>query len=204
MWIDPSLARGMLARHPRARQACDMLCKRTHALALAPNTEGELPTEFRIFAAGEIATSEGPDLFDAEAARLVMAEYVRQGTDVIVDLEHDSLSKEARTHRADAADARGRAALELRNGELWAVNVRWSPDGARRLREGTQPYLSPAFTRDPKTRRITSLVNLAMVSMPATYNATELSAAGRLLALSKIDAMLAKYRSAYYSHKVKR
>ncbi len=138
----------------------------------------EPPKEFRIFAAGKIPTQNGEtDLFDAKAAAAVMEEYKKWGVDLIVDLEHDTVNEEAKANRSDANDARGHFGLELRNGELWAVNVTWTPDGARRLEEKTQRYISPLFRRDKKTGRILRLLNVALVSMPATNDAAPLVAA---------------------------
>jgi phage I-like protein len=62
-------------------------------------------------------------------------------------------------------------------GELWAVNVKWTPDGERRIREKTQRYVSPAFHADKDTGRIVQLVNIAMVAMPGTHSAPALVAA---------------------------
>jgi phage I-like protein len=128
-----------------------------------------------VFAAGENETQDGVDLFDVEAARLVMADYDARGVDVMIDLEHESLDRQPA--RPDSRDARGWAQLELRNGELWAVNVRWTPDGKRRLQEKTQRYISPAFLRDAETGRVERLVNVAIVAMPATFDAPALVAA---------------------------
>jgi phage I-like protein len=159
--------------------------QRSHAFEVRTGQElpagvgDALPTEFRIFSPGVIETSKGPDLFDEEAARSVMKYYVDEGVDVPVDLEHDSLNGQGL--RADEKDARGWFKLELRaDGSLWAVDVRWTPDGERRLREKTQRYISPAFVRDKETGRITRLLNVAIVSMPATYDAAPLVAASRV------------------------
>lgn len=142
--------------------------------------EGEPPKEFRIFAAGINDSTKGPALFDSDAAESVMAEYRRGGVELMLDLEHDSLSEAARAARSDSADALAWYVLELRNGELWASNVRWTPPGLARYQQQTQRYASPAFLQDEKTGRITALVNVALVSLPATYHATELVAASRL------------------------
>jgi phage I-like protein len=150
------------------------------ALLLARDSGGEpaaLPTEFRIFAAGENQSSKGSTLFDAKAAADVMAAFQREGVDVMIDLNHESLDAPIRT---DSGDARGWFGLEVRGGELWAVNVRWTPDGERRLREGVQKYISPAFTYDDKSGRVTRVLNVALVAMPATYNAQPLIAASRI------------------------
>lgn len=134
------------------------------------------PTEFRIFAAGENATTKGTFLFDAEAAAQVMAAYQRHGTDVMLDLEHLSLESPVESRNFDP-DARGWCRLELHNGELWAVGVKWTPDGMARLTDKRQRYVSPAFEFDTKTRRITSLLNIAITALPATDNLTPLVAA---------------------------
>lgn len=140
------------------------------------------PTEFRIFRAGENPTTKGVFLFDEAAAKSVMAAYQAQGTRCMVDLEHQALGD---PHRADSADARAWFSLELRSGELWAVNVQWTPDGARRLAEKTQAYTSPAFLAD-EHGRISELINVALVAMPATHQAAPLVAAARGCAPPKV------------------
>jgi phage I-like protein len=137
-----------------------------------------LPTEFRLFKFGDNPTSKGVFVLTPESAAACMAQYKLEGTRQIVDLEHDSLSSEARVARSDAADARALYSLELRADGIWATNVVWNPDGERRLREKTQPYISPAFNHDDEGV-VWSIVNAAMCSMPATYNAHALVAASR-------------------------
>lgn len=134
----------------------------------------EPPEEFRIFRAGVNDSTKGPVLFDEQAAASVMAAWKKWGVDLMIDLEHQALDADERA-RADAPDARGWFRLEVREGELWAVGVRWTPDGARRLREKTQRYISPAFHVDDDDR-VTELVNVALVAMPATHHAAPLVA----------------------------
>ena len=140
-------------------------------------TAEALPTEFRLFRAGVNETSKGPIVFDEGAAQSVMAEYAKQGVDVAIDLAHDSIDDNARMHRSDADDARGWCQLEVREGpELWAVNVKWTPDGERRLREKTQRYVSPVVFVDDNDHAV-AVFNIALCSMPATYGAMPLVAA---------------------------
>lgn len=121
--------------------------------------------EFLIWKSGRNSDRNGFNvLFDDAAARMVMASYEEHGVDVMIDLEHRSLEQESRAYDPDA---RGWAKLALRNGELWAVDVRWTPDGARRLSEQTQRYVSPAFFQD-EDGRPTRIKNIALVAMPAT------------------------------------
>jgi phage I-like protein len=143
-----------------------------------------LPTEFRLFACGANETSKGTFVFDDMAAQAVMAAYQREGVDLMVDLGHDSLNEAARIARSDATDAMGWFQLALRDGELWACDVRWTPEGERRLRAKTQRYISPAFdTVEAKNESgaevVSYVLNVALVSMPATYGAQPLVAASR-------------------------
>ena len=119
-----------------------MLLRSARLRALGAHTidvavDGEAPpSEFRLFKAGENETTKGTFTFDAEAARAVMAAAAqRDGVDYPIDLEH--LSLESTDSRGFDPDARGWFQLAARNGELWAVNVRWTPDGQR-----CQPSLS--------------------------------------------------------------
>jgi len=146
--------------------------------ALLSPLGAELPTEFRIFAAGWNTTSKGRYLFDEQAARAVMAGYEAHGADVMIDLEHLSIEDSERSVNFDP-DARGWCKLELRTGELWATNVAWTPDGEVRLREKRQRYSSPVFGYDTATRRITEILNIAITALPATDNLEPLVAAAR-------------------------
>jgi hypothetical protein len=139
------------------------------------------PTEFRIFAAGENTTTKGAFLFDDQAARSVMSAYQAHGNDVMIDLEHLSLEQES---RAFDPDARAWCKLEVRNGELWATHVGWTPDGETRLREKRQRYISPFFEADKKTHRITRILNIAITAMPATDNLKPLVAASARVRLT--------------------
>ncbi len=134
------------------------------------------PTEFRIFRAGANAMTKGTFMFTAASAATIMDEYQRCGVDMMIDLEHESIA--GPPVRADSRDARGWYRLEVRAGELWAVDVRWTEDGARRLANKTQRYVSPTFGVN-EAGEIVDLVNCALVAMPATYDAPALVAASK-------------------------
>lgn len=149
--------------------------KRLARATLAIALEGEAPArELLLFKAGWNDTEKGRFLFDSAAARSVMSAYSAHNVDRMIDLEHLSLDEEAPNFDPDA---RGWTKLELRNGELWAVEIGWTPDGAARLQNKTQRYLSPTFTFDKKTRRVSSIHNIALTAVPATHDAQPLIAA---------------------------
>lgn len=142
--------------------------------ALAVDLSGdEPPREFRIFRKGENATEQGPFTFDAQAAATLMAAYQAHAVDRMIDLEHLSLDTESRAYDPNA---RGWCRLELRGGELWATDVRWTDDGAARLRAKTQRYVSPTFEFDADRRPI-RIINIALTALPATHGAQALMAA---------------------------
>lgn len=145
-------------------------------LAVALELDAGLPTEFRLFVAGWNETEKGAFLFDEAAAASVMDHQAAWGVDLMIDLEHQALDPFTPADPT-ARDARGWCNLEVRgDGSLWAVNVRWTPDGAARLSEKRQRYVSPAFAFDD-SRRITQLVNVALTALPATHQTPALVAA---------------------------
>lgn len=142
---------------------------------IAPGSDGKLPTEVRLFKAGENSTLKGPFIFDKRSAEVVMARYAQHGVDVMLDLEHLSTDEEAPNFDPDA---RGYGKLAVRNGELWLVDISWAGDGAERITSRRQRYVSPVFSYD-KERRITGIHNVALTAMPATDHAMPLAASAR-------------------------
>jgi hypothetical protein len=140
------------------------------------------PAEFRLFVKGWNKTERGEFLFDDQAAATVMSDFEARGVDGMVDLEHLSLDPESKNFDPDA---RAWFRLEVKSdGSLWAVNVRWTPDGERRLGERTQRYISPAFTVDPETKRVEKILNIAITAMPATHMTPALVAASARLSMA--------------------
>lgn len=133
----------------------------------------EPPTEFRIFRAGANETTKGVFLFDEESQKSVMAAFARHGADVPIDYEHKMLD-----WLAPASDmvAAGWFTPEVRDGDLWATNVRWTNKAAAHLREGEWRYYSPAFTTGDDGR-ILELINVALTNLPATHQLEALVAA---------------------------
>lgn len=163
-----------------------------NATSFAAGADDAPPNEFRIFKRGMNPSEQGPVLFDDEAAKRVMQAYAEHGVDPIIDLEHLSL-EDPRESRNYDPDARGAFKLELRNGELWAVNVNWTPDGKRRLAEKTQRFYSPAFVaekRDGETPRVVRLISVGLVAQPALDNCKPLVAANRRPAVAAATAQL--------------
>lgn len=141
---------------------------------------GNPPTSFRIFRKGINHSTKGDDLFDDEAARSVMAHAAEYSNAYCVDVNHDSLNPAALAARADAGEAIAWFRLALKNGELHAVDVRWTERGRALLASKAFRYISPAFQRDPDTGRVLEFINAGLVAQPALHGAPELVAASRL------------------------
>lgn len=151
-------------------------------LHLALFAEGQAervpPSEFRIFTAGVVSTTKGVFLFDDRAAVAVMAAYQEHGADIPVDYDHMMLDPYAPMGGGKAA---GWLKLELRMGELWAVDVKWTPAGDRALRDAEYRYISPAFYTDDEGR-MSRLINVALTNLPATHGLEPLVAASETTA----------------------
>lgn len=135
----------------------------------------EPPTEFRIFAVGVNETEKGPFLWDEVAASLCMAFYQGKKVDLSMDWEHQALAEPP-----IQAPASAWWTPEIRDGELWATNIRWTPDAAEQIRKKEYRYFSPAFTFDAidaDLARPKRIINVALTNIPAMDAITPLVAA---------------------------
>lgn len=138
--------------------------------------DGTPPTEIRLFAAGVNATSKGPVKWTPRSAALVEAEYVARGVEKFADYEHRSLLPLDRQQQ-HATEAAAWYRLAVRDGALWAVDIKWTPPAVEKLTEKAFRYFSPAVEVDPKTNEVTKFVNFALTNNPATHNLPALVAA---------------------------
>jgi len=132
------------------------------------------PSEYCVFTAGTVETVKGVFKFGPKEAASVMAEYEAHGAEIMIDYDHAALGGSS-ADPALAGRAAGWANLELRNGDLYAVNVRWTPDASTALLAREWRYMSPAFQTDGD--RIVALLNIAIVNLPATRRLEPLMAA---------------------------
>lgn len=146
----------------------------------------EPPTEFRLFSAGVNDTLNGPYVFDAASAESVMRASADWGVLTMIDLEHLSVDKKSPNYSPDAL---GWCNLEVRNGELWAVNVDWNDDGKARIQGKKQRYISPTFAHS--NGHVDEIINLALVAMPATKKTVALANRATLGATLDPQALIA-------------
>lgn len=135
---------------------------------------GKAPSEFRIFPKGEAPSYKGVFLFDDIAAKSVMDTYKMQGRACSFDYDHGSLMKQS-PNPSQTAKGAGLFELEMRDGELWAVNCTFTAEAKRGIEAGEWLWFSPAFSKlldkdGKETPRPAWLINCALSNNPALFN----------------------------------
>ena len=134
--------------------------------------DGNPPSEFRIFAIGENATSKGTFSLSHEDGLAVMEAFAEHGMDRLpIDIDHGMLGPA----HPQSSKAAGWFVPELRGDGLFATSVQWTPAAVQALKDREFRFLSPAFTVD-EDNAITSLINVALTNLPATKDALPLVA----------------------------
>jgi phage I-like protein len=136
------------------------------------------PTEFRILAAGDNPTRKGLLVFDDSAAQSVSSEYEAGGVELPLDYDHAMADPMARPADRIAA---GWFKPEIRGGELWASDVRWTPKGKAAVEAREYRYTSLWGDVEPLDKkgskmRLTRLRNVALTNTPATIGTLPLVA----------------------------
>lgn len=143
-------------------------------LSITLAEDGAPPTEFRILPKGKTETMKGDVLFTDSSAASVMRAFAEHGADLMLDYGHGAFNPYA------PPDAAGKAAgwfkPAVREGELWATEVEWTPAADKALRDREFRYFSPALRLSSQTREVTRLLNVALTNMPATKNLPALMA----------------------------
>lgn len=138
------------------------------------------PTEFRLLAAGvNTYLQEGMEepksfVFDDDSAAEVMRRFAVAGRDrLAVDYDHATYSD-----TKDAAPAAGWFVPQIRNGELWATDLKWTPRGAGYLKNAEYRFFSPTLEID-NDGHVEALRPIALTNDPALTNLRPLVAASR-------------------------
>lgn len=136
---------------------------------------GDPPGEVLLFRAGVNKSYKGLLLFDEEAARRVMADFDAHGAELFFDFDHASLFAFSK----GAGEAAAWFRPEVREGALWAVDVRWTEEAADKVRSRKYRYISPAVDYELDSNRITRLINVALTNLPASHGLPPLMAASQ-------------------------
>ena len=145
---------------------------------IAPDADGKAPTRFRIFKAGLNTSTKGNFLFDEKAAEMVMANFAKHGVRLTMDYEHQTLNAAENGKPAPASAYSWKP--EVIDGELWATDVKWTAEAASYIEKREYNYQSPLFKTEPKTGRVSLVVNLALTNVPALDDQEPLLAASAM------------------------
>lgn len=149
-------------------------------LALPVLDDGTPPTEFRIFRVGVNESDFGPVLFDAISAALTMESRKDKGNPLYFDLNHGMLRPNP---TKEDAKSYGEFDLDVRAGELWAVNCRWTEEGAALIAKREYNLFSPAFQwfdDEAGQRRPYEVINCALVNLAGLNDIRPLAAGASL------------------------
>lgn len=137
--------------------------------------EGKAPREFRILACGLTPNRNGaPIYFDSEVGQAVMSDWAADGRPLAIDYEH------AHIPRTGAPPSEKRAAgwfrPEVRDGELWATDVDWTPRGREAVESKEFRFTSlwGDGERDGERVRLVRLRNVALTNTPAVIGSVPL------------------------------
>ncbi len=151
---------------------------------------GRAPSELRLFKVGPNPSVKGTFLWDEKAADAVMRKYRAMGRGITWDYDHAALRKDS-TQPDQTAKSAGICDLELRNGELWCVRIRWVKAAKDAIEAGEWPFYSPAFNTEidkEGNKRPTWLISIALTGNPALHDLSELTEAASALYESMLVA----------------
>lgn len=126
----------------------------------------EPPTEFRIFKLGMYESTKGVFKVTPATAKSVMQHAQKYGNDFCVDYGHAAHSFIA-LDPSLSGKAAGWFKPEARNGEIWATNVRWTPQAKQMLTDREYRYFSPVF-RHSEDGEVLELLSVGLTNLPAT------------------------------------
>jgi phage I-like protein len=151
------------------------------SLTAAEGAPQEPPKEIRLFAKGINKSTKGDILFDDEAAKSVMEQWKERGSKRLpFDFQHKRLDDRA---PVDETKAAGWFTPEIRDGDLWATNIEWTPKVFQEIQHGEWGYYSPAGYCDKQTGRFVRLVNCAITNLPSLTDIGVLTASDRRIQL---------------------
>lgn len=137
------------------------------ALRSTALSAAEVPTRVRVAPWGEVTSSNGSFVMDAEAGRLVIEAFASQGNDLPIDYEHQTLGGTYASPSGRAPAAGWIKRLEAIDGEGLFAEVEWTPDGMAHLAAKEYRYLSPVAIVRRSDGRMVGLHSAALTNKPA-------------------------------------
>ena len=142
-----------------------------------PSDAPVLGGEYVVIPDGHVNSDKGNFRLDQAGADAIIAKFRRQGLELVVDYEHQTLGDEyaSPSGQAPASGWIKNLRYEPRHGLV--ASVHWNVRAAEMIRTGEYKYLSPVMAIDGKTRRAVGLHSVALTNKPAIAHFPALMAA---------------------------
>ena len=127
----------------------------------------ELPTRVLLTPWGEVESSNGSFVVDEESAKLALAAFSQQGTDLPIDYEHQTLGGEYSSPNGQAPAAGWGKQLVAEPGVGLLVQIEWTEPARRQLAARQYRYLSPVAVIRKADRKLVALHSAALTNKPA-------------------------------------
>jgi phage I-like protein len=155
-----------------------------HRVLVELSTGAEAPpTELRLFRAGDNESMKGSFLFDTKSAKSVIdaiaERFPAADRPIPLDYNHGSTDDLGMLNPEMSGKAAGWCSLEVRNGELWAVDISWTEAAAAAISAKEWRFISPTFGID-KDKRVTEILAVALTNTPALFDLEPLVAASAM------------------------
>ncbi|MDR1424292.1 MAG: phage protease [Azoarcus sp.] len=134
-----------------------------HAVAL--DVEGDAPEWVHLIPAGEFSGRDGRGPYALDAGQ-VAAAFARRGIPLVIDYEHQTYAAPDNGQPAPAAG--WVTALDTREDGLWG-RVEWTQPAAGMIAAREYRYLSPVFSHDAESGRITELLGAGLTNQPNLF-----------------------------------
>ncbi len=129
--------------------------------------EASLPERIQLLPWGWVCSSNGDFLVDREAAEAVVQRFREQGTDLVIDYDHQSLGGRYAAPSGLAPAAGWVTSLEVEaDAGIWG-HVRWTPAAARRVLRREYRFCSPVVIVRREDRKVMALDSVALTNRPA-------------------------------------
>lgn len=131
-----------------------------------PQAADQLPAEVLW---GKVRSANGDFEVDEDAANAVVAAFRAQGTDLVIDYEHQSLGGKYAAPSGLAPAAGWVTDLEARTTGATGIwgRVRWTLAAARRIVRQEYRFLSPVVIVRKEDRKVVALDSVALTNRPA-------------------------------------
>jgi len=136
--------------------------------------DGGAPERVLVAPWGEVKSTSGSFVVDAEAGCRVVEAFAEHGTDLPIDFEHQTLGGAYASPQGVAPAAGWITALAVVEGEGVVATVNWTDEGRKLVASRAYRYLSPVALIRPDDRRLIALHSVALTNKPAIVGMTPL------------------------------